>query len=102
MESIQCAGFEFFNQFDSANLAKVEHVSLEECKFPYIIIDILIIFQFQSACSEAGNIASKSSTQEAIDTEFNIWTKPDCCGTEFENSNRTWFYFGMRGSVYIY
>lgn len=43
------------------------------------------------AYSEAGN-------KELIEAEFNIWTKPDCCGTEFENGNRTWFYFGMKGN----
>lgn len=32
-----------------------------------------------------------------IDAEFNIWTKPDCCHTEYENGNRTWFYFGVKG-----
>lgn len=38
-----------------------------------------------------------SSTSEAHDFEFNIWTNPDCAGTEFENANRSWFYFGIRG-----
>lgn len=28
--------------------------------------------------------------------EFNIWTKPDCSGTEFVNNNRSWFYFGVK------
>lgn len=32
------------------------------------------------------------------DVEFNIWTKPDCYGTEFQNSNRTWFFFGIKGT----
>ena len=30
------------------------------------------------------------------DYEFNVWTKPDCMGTEFENGNRTWFHFGVK------
>lgn len=34
---------------------------------------------------------------EIPDVEFNIWTRPDCMGTEFENGNRTWFYFGVKG-----
>lgn len=38
-------------------------------------------------------------TTEVFDAEFNIWTKPDCYGTEYENGNRTWFYFGMKGKV---
>lgn len=57
------------------------------------------------------NVAKKQSTTqrpppkppkpaapvELPDFEFNIWTKPDCSGTQFENANRTWFYFGIRG-----
>ncbi|PZC85477.1 hypothetical protein B5X24_HaOG216585 [Helicoverpa armigera] len=27
-----------------------------------------------------------------------MWTRPDCAGTEFENGNRTWFYFGVQAS----
>jgi hypothetical protein len=42
-----------------------------------------------------------SPAEEVPDFEFNIWTKPDCAGTEFENSNRTWFYFGVKGKLYI-
>jgi hypothetical protein len=42
-----------------------------------------------------------SPAEEVADFEFNIWTKPDCAGTEFENSNRTWFYFGVKGKLYI-
>lgn len=42
---------------------------------------------------------AKCLTTEAFDAEFNIWTKPDCFGTEYENGNRTWFYFGMKGKV---
>lgn len=30
MESLKCAGFDFFNNFDSANLARVEQVPLDE------------------------------------------------------------------------
>ena len=30
------------------------------------------------------------------DYSFRIWTRPDCAGTEFENGNRTWFYFGFK------
>ena len=31
------------------------------------------------------------------DYNFRTWTRPDCATTEFENGNRTWFYFGFRG-----
>jgi hypothetical protein len=46
------------------------------------------------------NPCKSSPTEEIPDFEFNIWTKPDCAGTEFENSNRTWFYFGIKGKLY--
>lgn len=41
---------------------------------------------------------SKGNTTETPDYEFNLWTRPDCAGTEFENGNRTWFYFGVQSS----
>ena len=31
------------------------------------------------------------------DFAFKLWTKPDCAQTEYENGNRTWFYFGVKG-----
>ncbi|XP_018570868.1 cytosolic carboxypeptidase-like protein 5 isoform X2 [Anoplophora glabripennis] len=77
MEGIVCAQFVFYNDFDSANLARVEYVPPNE----------------STLIKQSPN---KSINQEVYDAEFNIWTKPDCCGTEFENGNRTWFYFGMK------
>ncbi|KAK2856486.1 hypothetical protein Q5P01_005221 [Channa striata] len=35
----------------------------------------------------------------APDYEFNVWTQPDCAGTEHENGNRSWFYFSVRGAA---
>ncbi|XP_058837130.1 uncharacterized protein LOC131693378 isoform X4 [Topomyia yanbarensis] len=32
-----------------------------------------------------------------VEVEFNLWTRPDCAGTPYENQNRTWFYFAVRG-----
>lgn len=32
-----------------------------------------------------------------FDYEVNVWPKPDCYGTQYENPNRTWFHFGVRG-----
>lgn len=42
---------------------------------------------------------SVGGSNDLPDFEFNIWTNPDCAGTEFENGNRTWFYFGMKGEL---
>ncbi|XP_019872750.1 cytosolic carboxypeptidase-like protein 5 [Aethina tumida] len=77
MEGIKCSEFTFFNDFDSANLARVEYVTPTE------------------AVKQTG---SKSVVPDVPDAEFNIWTKPDCHGTEYENGNRTWFYFGLKAN----
>jgi len=37
-------------------------------------------------CSGGGNAASYSDQKP--DYEFNVWTKPDCAGTSYENRNR--------------
>uniref|UniRef100_A0A1B6BZZ5 Cytosolic carboxypeptidase-like protein 5 n=1 Tax=Clastoptera arizonana TaxID=38151 RepID=A0A1B6BZZ5_9HEMI len=67
---IQCSGFTFISDFDSGNLARVELVARKD---------------------PAGG------SNDLPDFEFNIWTNPDCAGTEYENGNRTWFYFGIKG-----
>jgi hypothetical protein len=41
--------------------------------------------------------SSSSSKERSVDCEFNLWTRPDCYGTPYENSNRTWFFFSIRG-----
>ncbi|KAF5274443.1 hypothetical protein FQR65_LT04359 [Abscondita terminalis] len=80
MDDLECAGFEFFSNFDSANLSKVECVPPTE-----------------SVVTSASG-TGRSVLPELPDAEFNLWTKPDCFGTEFENGNRTWFYFGIRAN----
>lgn len=74
---IECGGFYFIHNFDSGNLGHVERVPTE-----------LI----------ASSVNSKTNATETPDYEFNLWTRPDCAGTEFENGNRTWFYFGVQAS----
>ncbi|XP_072940180.1 cytosolic carboxypeptidase-like protein 5 isoform X2 [Epargyreus clarus] len=74
---IECGGFYFIHNFDSGNLGHVERVPTE-----------LI----------ASAINPKTNAPETPDYEFNLWTRPDCAGTEFENGNRTWFYFGVQAS----
>lgn len=46
---------------------------------------------------EGPSSSSSSSKEKRVHAEFNVWTRPDCQGTAFENSNRTWFYFSIRG-----
>ncbi|KAJ6641213.1 Cytosolic carboxypeptidase-like protein 5 [Pseudolycoriella hygida] len=70
MDNFLCGGYVFNSNFDSGNLAKVELVNLFE--------DIIPTENFTCA-------------------EINIWTKPDCAGTEYENPNRSWFMFSVHG-----
>ncbi|KAF5276856.1 hypothetical protein FQA39_LY06407 [Lamprigera yunnana] len=81
MDDLECAGFEFFSSFDSANLSKVEYIPSND-----------------TAIQSATN-TGRSVYADQQDVEFKIWTKPDCYGTEFENGNRTWFYFGIRAKT---
>lgn len=56
MDGYQCGGFEFFSNFDSANIAKVEQVPLHEsskCCFGFlysVCVHSMIIFS-ASHCS---------------------------------------------------
>nr|CAH7768234.1 unnamed protein product [Callosobruchus chinensis] len=74
-KGILCSRFIFYNRFDSANLAKVECLPQD---------------------ADTRDKTGKTMIDETYDAEFNVWTKPDCAGTRYENGNRTWFYFGFR------
>ena len=90
------AGFTFFADFDSGNLGHVRQDADEE-----------IDDEVDEEDNEEGETARPSTSggqgqgrsvgSESPDYRFSLWTRPDCQGTEFENGNRTWFYFGMRG-----
>lgn len=41
--------------------------------------------------------ADTSATDQLISNEFNVQTLPDCGGTQWENPNRSWFYFSVHG-----
>ncbi|XP_070284961.1 LOW QUALITY PROTEIN: cytosolic carboxypeptidase-like protein 5 [Myotis yumanensis] len=79
---LRCGGLLFSSRFDSGNLAHVEKV--------------------ESVSSDGEGVAGgalppTSSTASSPDYEFNVWTRPDCAETEYENGNRSWFYFSVRG-----
>ncbi|XP_021248461.1 cytosolic carboxypeptidase-like protein 5 isoform X6 [Numida meleagris] len=73
---VRCGGLLFSSRFDSGNLARVEQVGPPE-----------------------GRAAPGSAALPAADYEFNVWTRPDCAHTEYENGNRSWFYFSVRGGA---
>jgi len=77
---IRCSGLLFTSKFDSGNLAHVEKVEKSDS---------------DSDDGAAGNALYGCNL--IPDYEFNVWTKPDCSGTPYENGNRSWFYFGIRG-----
>ncbi|XP_032665889.1 cytosolic carboxypeptidase-like protein 5 [Odontomachus brunneus] len=82
VENIACGGFVFFNNFDSANLAKVEQVKIADVS--------------NKDAYEVEGKLDGSNSKDTLDYEFNLWTKHDCHGTQYQNNNRTWFYFGVR------
>ncbi|XP_056098808.1 cytosolic carboxypeptidase-like protein 5 isoform X3 [Rhinichthys klamathensis goyatoka] len=76
----------FSSRFDSGNLARVECVERVE--------------RVERVEPGAESVRpANASVQPQHDYEFNVWTKPDCATTEFENGNRSWFYFSVRGML---
>lgn len=63
----------FSSKFDSGNLARVEKVEKGNSSL-------------SSDTPSSGSSSSGSSLTP--DYEFNVWTQPDCAGTEHENGNR--------------
>ncbi|XP_012781673.2 cytosolic carboxypeptidase-like protein 5 isoform X2 [Ochotona princeps] len=82
---LRCGGLLFSSRFDSGNLAHVEKVDPVASDGEGL----------------AGGVAAASIGGMAAlpDYEFNVWTRPDCAETEFENGNRSWFYFSVRGGA---
>ncbi|XP_036080476.1 cytosolic carboxypeptidase-like protein 5 isoform X3 [Rousettus aegyptiacus] len=79
---LRCGGLLFSSRFDSGNLAHVEKVESVSS---------------DGEGAAGGASAPTNSTASSPDYEFNVWTRPDCAETEFENGNRSWFYFSVRG-----
>ncbi|KAE8585506.1 hypothetical protein XENTR_v10021333 [Xenopus tropicalis] len=75
---VRCGGLLFSSKFDSGNLARVEKV------------------EKPGAEGDAFSGSVSGGSVPTPDYEFNIWTKPDCAETEYENGNRSWFYFSVR------
>ena len=91
------AGFTFFADFDSGNLSHVRQDADEEIDDEVDEEDNEEREEEAARPSTSGGVQGRSVGSESPDYRFSLWTRPDCQGTEFENGNRTWFYFGMRG-----
>ncbi|RXM99038.1 Cytosolic carboxypeptidase-like protein 5 [Acipenser ruthenus] len=83
---IRCGGLIFSSRFDSGNLARVEQVEHPDTDGEPTVNGSTTSMMFGGPLS-------------APDYEFNVWTKPDCAETQFENGNRSWFYFSVRGGA---
>ncbi|XP_070788272.1 cytosolic carboxypeptidase-like protein 5 isoform X3 [Pituophis catenifer annectens] len=89
---IRCGALLFSSKFDSGNLAHVEKVEHQEG-------------DGDNSLNGSGSINTSSASVvfgnslPTADYEFNVWTKPDCGDTEYENGNRSWFYFSVRGGI---
>ncbi|KAM4692949.1 cytosolic carboxypeptidase-like protein 5 [Discoglossus pictus] len=86
---IRCGGLLFSSKFDSGNLARVEKVERAEAEGDAV----------SGRGTNGGANTGIGSFPPPADYEFNVWTKPDCAETEYENGNRSWFYFSVRGGA---
>ena len=84
----------FFSNFDSGNLARVERVLKRDATYE---VNNAALPSPTSLQEQNNSGTSLGIPSLAPDFEYNLWTSPDCAGTSYENSNRTWFYFGVKG-----
>lgn len=83
---VRCGGLLFSSKFDSGNVFRVEKVERSDG-------------DGDTSSSNGGSGAGFSCSSPSPDYEFNVWTKPDCADTEYENGNRSWFFFSVRGGA---
>ncbi|XP_076046739.1 cytosolic carboxypeptidase-like protein 5 [Oratosquilla oratoria] len=111
--------FTFTSNFESGNLARVELVDPRWSASSHSTSTAATVSVHGASTCSTTSTSSVSSTahgsgrkthkvsslsggnvgQESLPVqyEFCLWTRPDCAGTEFENNNRTWFFFGIKG-----
>ncbi|KAF7259448.1 hypothetical protein EG68_03184 [Paragonimus skrjabini miyazakii] len=93
-------GLFFSSKFDSGNLARVEPALPSNVEHGSTSVNLqnkpALLNKADSNTNNnaAGNV---SIYDFKVDYDFKVWTRPDCAGTLFENGNRTWFHFSVRG-----
>ena len=92
----EVAGFTFTSNFDSGNLAHVQ-VTPDTTTSESDTESSSAPAPWSSSRPSTSTAQPRCAGTDNPDFEFQIWTRPDCQGTEFENGNRTWFYFGVKG-----
>ena len=80
--------FRFTANFDSGNLGRVEQVEGEDQLQPDLS---------PTRRPSTSTLQNRCAGAEPPTFHFRLWTRPDCQDTEFENGNRTWFFFGLEG-----
>ena len=88
----EVAGFTFTSNFDSGNLAHVQQTTVTTSDS-----DTEAAAASCRPATSTSTAQPRSAGADTPDYEFELWTAPDCSGTEFENGNRTWFFFGLKG-----
>ncbi|CAL4124937.1 unnamed protein product [Meganyctiphanes norvegica] len=95
--------FTFTSNFESGNLARVDRIDppgsyVGSTNTPSgSSSNSRKKSSFSSACAQQQPQQQPGPPELPVNYEFNLWTRPDCGGTQYENNNRTWFFFGIKG-----
>lgn len=75
------------------------------CRFMWIVKNERVLYLYFSWFNRFYIVLSlflllgTLQNNDGCHVEFNLWTKPDCAGTPYENLNRSWFFFSIQGKT---